>query len=89
MDDSALGFIIMVGVLTYFLWTPSRKEVTVYPIKFAPTKSSATCAPNSYPLGRTTYKVFIEQQRVVYWNTGVDEPPELLAVCEGSLPIFD
>jgi len=40
------------------------KEVTVYPVACDDVRSRTVCQV----IGRTTYKVFTEQQRVVYWS---------------------
>lgn len=56
-------------------------EITVYPVGCSEQSKDNKCSGSWVPLNRTTYKVLVQQQRVIYWMTGFDIPPDSLHNC--------
>jgi hypothetical protein len=56
-------------------------EITVYPVDCSEQFKYNKCSGHWYTLNRTTYKVLVEQQQVIYWMPGFDFYPVGLRNC--------
>lgn len=58
------------------------EEITVYPISCSKPYIHSTCPDLLIPLNRTTNRVFVEKQNVIYWMPDFnDNPPSRLEKC--------
>ncbi len=72
------GFVVF-GVVSDSL--SSSQEVFVYPVICEGKGNSWQCSKSIHSLGRTGYKVYPDQQRVVYWNEEDNDGPLPLSDC--------
>lgn len=87
--EEKVGFIagilaFFAGAITviWFNWQPASKEITAYPIECVGSeRPGEKCGRDSYALSRSTYKVFIDSQRVIYQDTSEDTVPKALTNC--------
>ncbi len=74
----------LVAFLVVGFWFDSfspNQEVFVYPVVCEGQESIWQCHKSIHTLGRTGYKVYPEQQRVVYWDEEKNDGPLPLVAC--------
>jgi hypothetical protein len=78
VSSIALGFLVLVSSGCDLLW---NGDITKYPVSCTETIENNLCTGTWYTLNPTTYRVFADQQLVVYWTPGIRDTPEKLSNC--------
>lgn len=61
--------------------TPPDSKVTIYPVQCLGELKGGNCSGKMLPLNKTTFKVSVARQSIIYWTVGIDLPPRRLANC--------